>query len=188
MKRIFMAGAALASLSVSVAGASARPATQAAHKQLSSADRKWLKEAKQGELKEIALGKLVSTRAAHPSVRAFARRMLQDHTKADAQLSKLARAKGVTLPRGMGAKNQETYNHLAHLPSARLDHDYIANMVVDHVGDVSTFRKEAVHGSDRDVKVWATKTIPVLRQHLTLAKSTAHQIGATQINSKKPEA
>ena len=187
MKRIFIVGLALLPVGVAQVKVEAKTTMQS-RKTVSSEDRQWLKEAAEGEMKEITIGKMVSKHATQPSVRTFASRMVKDHTKATAQLKKLAASKGLTLPHDMGKKNLETYHHLAQLPGSRMGHDYMMNMVEDHMQDVATFRKEAVHGDDRDVKAWAKQTIPVLQQHLSLARSTAHQVRATHVSAKKPTA
>lgn len=190
MKHILLAAGALMALTATSVFAAPKAATKPAMKSgaLTQTDRQWLHDAGEGELKEITIGKMVAKRASHPSVRQFAQRMVSDHSKANAQLKKLAASKGVTLPSDMGDKNEKTYKHLASLSSARLSRDYMMNMVVDHVGDINEFRKEAAHGSDREVKAFAAQTVPVLQHHLAMARNTAHAIGATHVNSKKPKA
>jgi putative membrane protein len=51
-------------------------------------------------------------------------------------------------------------------------------MVKDHVEDVSEFERESASGSDTDVKAWAGRTVPTLRQHLQMAQETATKVGA----------
>jgi putative membrane protein len=44
-------------------------------------------------------------------------------------------------------------------------------MVQDHEQDVADFQKEAQSGSDPRLKAFAQKHLPVLQQHLQMAKS-----------------
>jgi len=41
-------------------------------------------------------------------------------------------------------------------------------MLDDHVKDVAAFEKESTSGTDPDVKAFATKTLPTLKQHLKM--------------------
>lgn len=153
----------------------ARP-VMSSHNRVSNGDRKWLMAAADGESKEISLGHLVTKRASDPGVRRFAQQMINDHTKAQGELQRLAKSKGVALPAHLGKKNRATLTHMERLSPQRLSHDYIENMVEDHYKDVSDFSKEAKHGNDKDVRAWAAKTLPVLQMHLQMARRTARRV------------
>jgi putative membrane protein len=51
-------------------------------------------------------------------------------------------------------------------------------MLMDHQHDVAAFKREAKTGTDTDLKSWASKTLPTLEEHLTLAQNTASKVGA----------
>ena len=57
------------------------------------------------------------------------------------------------------------------------DRAYISAMVKDHKEDIAEFEKEASSGSDPNIKAFAAKTLPTLKEHLTMAESTARQVG-----------
>lgn len=161
--------------------ASARGSFAAQHRpSVSNADRKWMMAAEDGQLKEISLGHLVVKRADNPAARRFAQLMISDHTKAQGELQRLARSKGVALPTHLGPKNRATLVHLQRLSPSRLSHDYIQNMVNDHYEDIADFRHEATHGRDKEVRAWARKNIPVLQMHLKMARATARGIVSTR--------
>src|ERR671937_1171020 len=67
----------------------------AAQGQLSAADREFVNKAAIGNVAEIELGRVATQRAARPSVRSFAERMVTDHGKNNAELTTLARSKGI---------------------------------------------------------------------------------------------
>ena len=46
------------------------------------------------------------------------------------------------------------------------------DMVADHKEDVAEFQKQAKSGGDADLKGFASKTLPTLQEHLTMAEST----------------
>jgi putative membrane protein len=47
------------------------------------------------------------------------------------------------------------------------------DMVKDHRTDVAEFKKESTSGQDAEVKAFATKTLPTLEEHLSLAEQMA---------------
>jgi predicted outer membrane protein len=51
-----------------------------------------------GSLKEICVGKLAQEKTQNSQVRAFAARMVSDHTRANEELTRIAQQKGITLP------------------------------------------------------------------------------------------
>ena len=51
-------------------------------------------------------------------------------------------------------------------------------MVKDHKKDIAAFEKQAEHGQNAQVKEWATKTLPTLKEHLNLAQSTEKRVTA----------
>jgi putative membrane protein len=126
--------------------------------------------AAQGGIAEVELGQIAQTKAANPEVKNFARMMVEDHTKANAELKSLAAKKNVTLPTTMNSGNQATLTELQNLVGADFDREYVAAMVDDHEADVQLFESQAADDSDPDAKAFATKTLPTLRKHLEMIK------------------
>jgi putative membrane protein len=57
-------------------------------------------------------------------------------------------------------------------------------MLSDHRKDVSEFEKQSTKGTDPDLKAFATKTLPTLREHLQMAESLPGAKGSGNMNSK----
>jgi putative membrane protein len=122
---------------------------------------------------EVKLARLATQRAASEGVKQFAQRMIQDHGKANAELKALAREKGFALPQRMTAEQQAMVTQLTRLSGAAFDQAYIKQMVADHERAVALFEKEANEGSNPDLKAWAARTLPTLREHLQMVRSLA---------------
>lgn len=151
---------------------------------LSASDQQFMTEAARGGLAEVQLGQLASQQGASDAVKQFGQRMVQDHTQANTQLQQLATQKGVALPTDMGNENQQIMQQLSQLSGADFDRAYMNHMVEDHVKDVSSFQQEAQQGQDPDVKAFAAQTVPILQEHLQLARSIADN--TTPTNSPTP--
>jgi putative membrane protein len=57
------------------------------------------------------------------------------------------------------------------------DRAYIAQMVKDHTEAVRLFEQQAERDADPEVKAFAQKTLPTLREHLEMARSIQQQLG-----------
>lgn len=139
-------------------------------------DNDFVTKAARGGMAEVELGKLAQQNGSDQKVKDFGRRMVDDHSKANQELSSIASKKGVTMPTSLDAKDQATKDRLSKLSGAAFDRAYMQDMVKDHRTDVAEFKKEANSGTDNDVKQFASKTLPTLEDHLKLAESTVSEI------------
>jgi putative membrane protein len=60
-------------------------------------------------------------------------------------------------------------------------------MVKDHKKDVNEFRTESKSGKDPEIKSWASKTLPTLEEHLTMAESANKAVGTSGTVPKNPK-
>lgn len=137
----------------------------------------FMKEAAQGGLAEVTLGKLAADQGDNEEVQNFGQRMVTDHGKANEELKNLAAAEDVTLPTTMDEEAKELQQRLSKLSGAEFDRTYMREMLKDHKKDIAAFERQAEQGDDPDVKKWAAQTLPTLKEHLRLAQETAKKIG-----------
>jgi putative membrane protein len=164
---VALAGAWAQSATPPTGGAAASGAAALSH-----GDKKFIEDAAAGGMAEVELGKLAEQRASNPQVKQFGSRMVQDHGKAGEELKSLASSKGVQLPAALPKNLQAEVDKMGKLTGADFDKAYMKHMVDDHKHDVSMFEKESKSGQDSDLKAWAGKTLPTLREHLQLAQGT----------------
>jgi putative membrane protein len=145
------------SLSPSAQGA-AKSKSHTAGRNLSSADKAFIKDAAKGGMMEVAMGRVAEKNASDSEVKNFGARMVKDHGKANDELKALAKEENVQLP---AEKEPGKW---------KSDKDYMGQMVKDHEQDLAAFEKEAKEGSDPDVKSFASKTSEVVRKHLDMAE------------------
>ncbi len=129
-------------------------------------------KAADGGLFEVEAGKLAQQKATSPQVKEFAKLMVDDHTKASAELKALAATKNISLPAALSDAKQKDLQNLQEKSGADFDNDYMDAMVKAHEEDVDAFEKEAEDGVDADVKSWAAGKVTTLRHHLDMAKTT----------------
>jgi putative membrane protein len=142
---------------------SSSPAKSPATAALSAKDKSFMKEAAEGGMIEVDMGKMAQQKGKSADVKKFGSTMVSDHTKANNELMAIAKKKGVDLSKAKGKTMK--------LNDASFDKEYINAMVKDHEEDLAAFQGEAKNGSDADVKVFASKTSAVIRKHLDMAKA-----------------
>ena len=182
-RRPALAGAAAAALLMLSLGASAQSTgttgstggqatTPAATPTLDRADRRFMEKAATDGMAEVQIAEMAQQRAANPKVREFANRIVQDHGAANAELMRLATAKGMAVPADAGRENKREADRLAKLNGADFDRAYIKHMVEEHQEDLRDFERASKAARDSEVKAFATRTLPTLQSHLQLARST----------------
>lgn len=141
-------------------------------------DGSFLKQAAEQGHAEIESSRLALQRAETREVKAFAQQMVDDHTRAGRELSKLAAAKGVELPGEPSTMQQAKIKLLGRIEGRNFDTQYADDYGVKaHESTVMLFEKAEAEAKDADVKAWATKMLPILRQHLHHAYELKRQTG-----------
>lgn len=170
MKKPIVACAAfigiLLSAGASLPARAAEPQGQNATKALSQPDQDFVRKAAQAGLAEVELSHAVQGRLMDSDLKEFAERMVNDHSKANAELTKLAQQKGMTPPSETDAAHKDKKSQLEQLSGPELDRRYLECMVKDHEEAVALFQKEAASGQDLGIKSFAQNTLPTLRDHL----------------------
>ena len=128
---------------------------------------------------EVELGTLAKDKASSREVKAFARRMIDEHTKAGNELKAVADRKHLTWPAALPADAIALKDRLSKLSGAAFDRAYIDAMVDGHRAALTDVRAEAQSGADPDVKAWASKASSTVQAHLTHAQDQQRELGKT---------
>lgn len=138
----------------------------------SNSDALFAKKAAQGNMAEVAMGKIATQNAQSDDVKKFGRRMIDDHSKAEQDLEGIASKNNLTLPNDISSMQKAEQQRMEKLKGAAFDRAYMQMMVKDHVKDVAEFKKEANNtAANGDLRDYAKRTYPVLDDHLTNAKA-----------------
>jgi putative membrane protein len=144
------------SASPSPAGATTTSATN-----LSAKDKKFLMDAVSTGTWEVATGRSAEQKAQNSATKQLAGRMIADYSKTNQELVDLGKRKGLSIsPEG---KPQQ-------ISADGFDKRYLNLVVQDQQEAVTSFDKEAKSGDDAEIRKWAAKTLPLVRQRLATAK------------------
>jgi putative membrane protein len=144
-----------------------------------NASKKFITEAIEGNLSEVAVGKLAQEKGKSDGVRSFGQMLATDHADANQKAVSVASSLGVTPPSEPNAKQKAIYNKLEKLSGDAFDRAFIKDMVSDHKKDIREFEKEAKKPND-PAAGYANETLPALKKHLDTAQSLAHGKTAAQ--------
>jgi putative membrane protein len=168
----------LAAALVALAGPAAAQTTiiQVLPGSASEADREFVQKAATGGLAEVELGRIAQQRATRASVRSFAERMVTDHGRGNAELAALASSKALSMPTALDPSQAAMRDRLSTLSGPDFDRTYMSEMVRDHTEDLALFERAAEVATDPEIKAWAARSLPMLRDHLALARQVNSEV------------
>jgi putative membrane protein len=143
-------------------------------------DKQFADKAATGGLAEVKLSKLAMEKGQSMQVKQFARKMVEDHNKANTELKQIAEKKGMTLPTQLDDKHQKAYERLTRLEGPDFDREYMKAMTDDHDDTVKLFKDQMENGKDPDLKSFAMKTLPTLEKHDDLAHTDQDTLKKTK--------
>jgi putative membrane protein len=139
-------------------------------------DLSFLREAAGGNLLEVTLGRIASTKASNAAVKDFGQRMVSDHSSLQQQLTSLTSSNGVSVTATMTPEQQQDVSRLQRLSGTAFDTAYMRLMIQDHQMDVANFEEQGRSADSPRVRDLANKALPTLRTHLSLAQQVGNQI------------
>ena len=154
---------------VCVAGLIAAALMGASGAQAGASREDFLKNAIMGDNSEIKLGGLAAHKAGSAAVRAYGRTLVKDHTKAEAQATRVAAQIGVNPPSRALLKADAEYLKLRLLSGDSFDREFVNYMVNDHKQDIRDFSGMAGRHSG-PVSRLAAMQLPTLHKHLDIAR------------------
>jgi putative membrane protein len=122
-------------------------------------------------LTEIQTSQLALQKSSNTAVRAYAQRMISEHTKAQAELNTLAASKGIKLTDKPGAPQRLQYNKLSTLSGAAFDAMYKMVQVGGHQMTLDLIKTYRSFGRDAQALAYAAKIQPAVEMHLMDAKA-----------------
>jgi putative membrane protein len=137
----------------------------------SNADSDFAHTACQASAAEIELGKLAALNTKNKAIRAFAQRISDDHAKVEKELDQLFSQKQIASVTELADELQVPLDRLARLKGGEFDAAFKKQVIENHERAISAYEQQASHGTDPDLKAFAQKYLPELRDHLSVAQS-----------------
>lgn len=160
-------------------GAAAAGNVTARSATVSDDDQGRMKNIAEANYAEIRTGKMALEKSKNSQIRQFAQMMISDHTKANAELQKLAQSKNVTLPQETDIQHKAAATGMNVLSGNAFDKAYI-NFVgqADHQRTIQLLEDTMNNARDPDLRAYAQKTLQTVRQHKQKADAIEQQMKA----------
>jgi putative membrane protein len=121
---------------------------------------------------EIQSSQLALTKQPDDDTQPFAQKMVQDHQMTSQELKALVDSGKVkaTLPTTLDSEHQKMLDDLRAKNGKDFDQVYDHVQQEAHQKAVDLFQKYSDSGDNADLKQWAAKTLPHLKEHLSMAQ------------------
>jgi putative membrane protein len=144
--------------------------------QTNAPDRLFTTLAAEGGMAEVDLAKLAQQKSRNEAVIAFAKQMIDDHGKTNAQLASLAKQAGLPLPTEPAPDQREMSQRLSTLNQADFDAEYMRAQVTDHQKMIQLLLWVIASGENADLQRFASRALPDVLHHLQLAQNLVSQL------------
>jgi putative membrane protein len=163
-----------------------QPPTQEAITTEMRNDLPFIEEAASANLMEIQLGQLAQSKASNAAVKQFGKRMVTDHRALEQQVSSMVSRNNIALNASIKSDHQAQVDRLRNLSGPEFDKAYMSLMIQDHQNDIAKFQQQTQAADAPQVRELATKSLPVLQQHLALAQQVGSQVNAQTTTAATP--
>jgi putative membrane protein len=133
-------------------------------------DEKFLKDFAQANAAEVETGKIAQEKAQNAEVKAFAKHMVDDHSKTIGKVESIASKANVDVKAKPDLIQKAKATLLENRDGANFDAAYMKAMVNDHEKVVEMLQKEIREGQDPSVKQLASQALPDVQKHLKMAQ------------------
>ena len=116
------------------------------------------------------MGKLAAKNTTNEAVRNLGKKIVEDHSQANGELEQILASKAMLTQTEPNQAQKTSLDKLAGLKDAEFDQAFKQQAIQDHEKAIQLFEKQAQQGADVELKTFAQKHLPHLREHLTMAQ------------------
>lgn len=139
-------------------------------------DIRFAAEVASASLLQVQLGEMALERAVSPEVKALAQRIVSDHRRITEDLKAVAAQRKIALPDVPGKDHQSAIDKVSSQSGIAFDLAYMNQMVDLHKDLVKQYQNAAEEGADINIRTYASKQLPLLRQHQQMAEDLEEKI------------
>ncbi len=116
------------------------------------------------------MARIAVGRGSSDEVKLFAQSMIADHSRANNELIALATSRALAVPMALEIQDRAAEAVLLGKTGDDFDKAYAHQQLAAHINAVALFEAEAQRGRDPQMRAWAAKMLPTLRDHKTRVK------------------
>lgn len=140
-------------------------------------DKQFITQASLSDYTEITFSKLALQKSTNPQVKAYAQKMITDHTKLESEMKPEADKLGVAPASALDSQHQQLYDQMNQLSGTDFDKQYMTAMSTDHHKSLDAFKSEESSTQDAQLKPVVKKGEKVVAQHTAMADKMQTKMG-----------
>lgn len=148
--------------------------------QLDRSETSFIKEAYHGGIAEVEMGKTALLNAQNSQIKQLGEHLREDHSKAGQELAQIAQKNGITLTADVKRSDNRELNKLQKQTGAEFDKAFADAAIKDHTKDIDKYQKALRDTKNPELRAYIEKNIPVLKQHLQMARNAGSAVGVDQ--------
>ncbi|MDX5436752.1 MAG: DUF4142 domain-containing protein [Pontibacter sp.] len=133
-------------------------------------------EAASANLLLVQMSEAAINRGVSPEVKSFAQRAENTHMQLNNELQELASQTNLVLPNTLGKHDRKIYDDLLEKEGIAFDVEFIRVMRNQHRELLKRYEDISEHGKSMEVKQFASRQLPLLRQHSEAADRLEEKI------------
>lgn len=151
-------------------------------------DLKFAKMAAQGGIFEVKSSQIALQKSRNPQVLNVAKRMVKEHSAANAELKTVAQDNKMTLPTDTDPMHKAVISKISGLSGAAFDKAYMGSQEKAHTDTVGLFEKEIAAGKNAGLTAFASKNLPEIEDHTKMIYQVGSNLGvhAAKMPALKP--
>ena len=132
----------------------------------------FVQKAAMSDMYEVEAGRIAAEKGQSDQVKKFGQHMVEAHTKTTKEVVSIVKSDNikVELPTKLDSKHQNLIDDLNETKPDDFDKVYAKQQVDGHEDAVDLFEKYAKNGDNGNLKQFAEKTLPTIKEHLEAAK------------------
>ena len=147
----------------------------------------FLPAAASGDLLEIQSGQLALQRSCDPAVRAYAQRIIDDHTRMSNEMAATAQASGIPAPPRMLAPNhQDMLNRLSATMGPGFEAEFRNQQIAAHQEALGLLQSYAQDGEHAPLRALASSAVPIVQSHLDQAQALPMNAQCNMPTTRRP--
>jgi putative membrane protein len=162
-------------LAVVAASAIGAAGAAAGSSKVSALDEEWLTTSLQGDLFEVKGGKIAVQNGVKSAVKGLGEKLQKDHAESFEVGAKLAKRLGIEVPKAPTYPEKWDLSQVGSMKGSSFDKAYTSLEVLDHMQDIKDAKTEIAKGTNKAVIADAKEELPMLREHLALAKKAQQE-------------
>jgi len=136
-----------------------------------------MKKAAEAGHAEVQAARLALSKTSNAQVKKFAQMLVDDHTKANAQLEQIRQRQRRETATEPSLMHKSKLQLMKMADGKDFDERFTEDMGVDaHRETIEMFREEIANGRDPQVKAFAQQALPKLERHLEMAQQLRTQL------------